>query len=300
MLTGIHFLLTYSCTFECDHCFLYCSPRAEGTFTLAQVREILDQAQDLGSIEWIYFEGGEPFLYYALMLESIRLARQKNFKVGIVTNAYWATSIEDAELWLRPLCEHGIDELSVSDDAFHQGDDSPNTARMAFEAASSLGLPAGSICIEKPVALPASEGQGRKGEPVVGGDVLFKGRAAEKLVEGLPRRASSEFTECPHEELVHPGRVHVDSYGNVQLCQGICIGNLWEMTLKEIVENYRPEKHPICGPLLKGGPYELARQYGVDYDGSHVDACHLCFLTRKQLLDRFPEQLAPRQVYGLE
>ena len=33
MLTGIHFLLTYSCTSECDHCFLYCSPNAKGTFT---------------------------------------------------------------------------------------------------------------------------------------------------------------------------------------------------------------------------------------------------------------------------
>ena len=300
MLTGVHFLLTYTCTFECDHCFLHCSPRAQGTFTLSQVRQILDQASDMGSIEWIYFEGGEPFLYYALMLESIRLARKRNFKVGIVTNAYWATSVEDAELWLRPLCEHGIADLSISDDDFHQGEDSSNTARMAVEAAKNLGLPADSICIEKPVAVAPGDKDGKKGEPVVGGDVLFKGRAAEKLVEGLPRTASEMFTECPHEELVHPGRVHVDRYGHVQLCQGISIGNLWEKPLKEILENYRPDNHPICGPLLEGGPVLLAKKYGIAHDISHVDACHLCYLTRKKLLDRFPRELAPRQVYGLE
>ena len=300
MLTGIHFLLTYACTFECDHCFLHCSPRAQGTFTLARVRNVLEQAREIGTVRWIYFEGGEPFLYYALMLEGVRLSRQMGFKVGIVTNAYWTTSVEDAELWLRPLCECGIDDLSISDDAFHQAENTPNTARMALEAGKKLGLPADSICIEKPITLPAVAGSDSRGEPVVGGDVLFKGRAAEKLVEGLPRRASSEFTTCPHEELVHPGRVHVDCFGNAQLCQGISIGNLWERSLSDIYNNYRPENHPVCGPLLEGGPALLAAKYSVDHDEGHVDACHLCYLVRKQLLDRFPEYLTPKQVYGFE
>ncbi len=300
MLTGVHFLLTYACTFECDHCFLHCSPRAQGTFTLSQVRNILDQTSDTGTVKWIYFEGGEPFLYYALMLEGVRLARLKGFKVGIVTNAYWATSAEDAELWLRPLFEHGIDYLSISDDAFHQGEDSPNTARMAHEAAKKLGLPVGNICIEKPTAIASTEDSDSKGEPVVGGDVLFKGRAAEKLVEGLPRRPSAEFTTCPHEELVKPGRVHVDCFGNVQLCQGISIGNLWEKPLSEIYGSYHAEDHPICGPLVEGGPKFLAGKYGISHDDTHVDACHLCYLTRKKLLDRFPGHLAPQQAYGLE
>lgn len=35
MLTGIHILLTYTCTRECDHCFLHCGPKQEGTFTLS-------------------------------------------------------------------------------------------------------------------------------------------------------------------------------------------------------------------------------------------------------------------------
>ncbi|MCP4685998.1 MAG: radical SAM protein, partial [bacterium] len=293
-------LLTYACTFECDHCFLHCSPRAQGTFTLAQVRNILEQASDLGTVKMVYFEGGEPFLYYALMLEAVRLSRQAGFEVGIVTNAYWATSADDAELWLRPLCEHGISDLSISNDTFHQGEDTPNTALMALEAARKLGLPTGSICIEKPTAVASAEDSDTKGEPVVGGDVLFKGRAAEKLVEGLPRRPSTEFTSCPYEELVRPGRVHVDCYGNVQLCQGISIGNLWEMSLAEILKSYRVEKHPICGPLAEGGPQLLARKYGIAHEDAHVDACHLCYLVRKELLDRFPEHLAPRPVYGLE
>ena len=81
MLNGIHFLLSYQCNSECDHCFVYSGPHAKGTFTLSQIREVLDEAERLGSIKSIYFEGGEPFLFYPIMLEGIKAAREKGFKV---------------------------------------------------------------------------------------------------------------------------------------------------------------------------------------------------------------------------
>ena len=150
MLTGVHFLLTYSCDFECDHCFLYCGPHASGTFTLEQMNSVFDEIKKIGSITGVYFEGGEPFKYYPLMLEGIRIARASNLTVGIVTNAFWANSEADAELWLRPLLALGIDDLSISDDIFHQGTDGPNTAQIARKVAERMGFPAASICITEP------------------------------------------------------------------------------------------------------------------------------------------------------
>ena len=44
MLTGLRFPLTCMCDSECDHCFVYSSPRASGTFTSDQIREPLDEA----------------------------------------------------------------------------------------------------------------------------------------------------------------------------------------------------------------------------------------------------------------
>lgn len=64
MLTGIHFILTYSCNFECDHCFLYCGPKSQGTFTINQVARVLDEAEKMGTVKWVYYEGGEPFLFF--------------------------------------------------------------------------------------------------------------------------------------------------------------------------------------------------------------------------------------------
>jgi len=118
MLKSLHFLLTYQCLFECDHCFLYCGPKAEGTFTLAKITDALDQAVGAG-VEGIEIEGGEPFLFYPLMLETLRQAKNRGLTRGIVTNCYWATSLKDARLWLEPLVEVGLDSLAVSDDRFH-------------------------------------------------------------------------------------------------------------------------------------------------------------------------------------
>jgi MoaA/NifB/PqqE/SkfB family radical SAM enzyme len=301
-MTGIHFLLTYRCSFECDHCFLYCGPRASGTFTVEQIRRVLAEAKKIGTVDTIYYEGGEPFLFYPLMVEGIRLARAAGMKTGVVTNAYWATAPEDADLWLGPLCEHNLFDLSLSDDVFHSGDDEVSAAKRALGSAERLGLPVSTICIEEPKVEDGPGGGGSlgKGEPVVGGDVVFRGRAVDKLAEGLPRKPWSTFAECKREELESPGRVHVDSFGNVHVCQGLSMGNMWERPLSEIVRDYDAKSHPICGPLMKGGPAELARKYGVEIEEGYIDECHLCYSVRKALLHRFPEYLGPEQVYGIE
>lgn len=300
MLTGIHFLLTYMCNLECDHCFVYSGPDAKGTFTLDQIRKVLNEATKIGTIKWIYFEGGEPFLFYPIMIEGIKIARSMGFKVGVITNAYYATSEEDIEIWLKPFCELGISDVSISDDSFHYEEEKDNPAKRALAVAKRLGLPADSICIGKPTVEIGINKEQDKGAPVIGGGAMFRGRAVEKLVEGLPQRRWEEFTECPYEDLKEPKRVHIDSYGNVHLCQGLSMGNMWENPLSIMVRNYNADSHLICGPLVRGGPALLAKEYNVEHEDKCVDACHFCYLIRLALIDRFPQYLAPKQVYGSE
>ena len=299
MLSGIHFLLSYACNFECDHCFLYCSPRATGTFSLNQVSRVLDEAVRIGSIEWIYFEGGEPLMFYPLLLESIRKSREKGFKTGIVSNCYLSTTEDDVAVWLKPLQDAGLDYISVSNDAFHFGENTDTPSKRTVVAARKLGIDAGSIEIEQPRVEEKSSDSTDKGDPVIGGGALFKGRAVEKLIQGLPRRPFKEFTRCTHEELVRPKRVHIDAYGNVHLCQGISLGDMWRTPLSELVEQYRADSHPISGPLSEGGPVLLAERHGLPHEESYVDECHCCYCLRKDAIDRFPDLLTPKQVYGL-
>jgi MoaA/NifB/PqqE/SkfB family radical SAM enzyme len=297
MLTGIHFLLTYSCNFECDHCFLYCGPNSEGTFTLNELRRVHEEMDKIGTIKMVYYEGGEPFLFYPLMLEGIKMSSKRGFNTGVVTNSYWSTSDEDAELWLKPLLDLGVSDVSISNDAFHHGENEENPATRALAALNRLRMSGGDICIEKPT-IDVDKTQ-EKGEPVIGGGAMFRGRAVEKLVvEELPTKHWEEFTECPHEDLEKPGRVHLDPFGNVHLCQGLSMGNIWKTPLSKLVKSYEARNHPICDPLVKGGPALLAKTYNVDHEENFVDACHFCYKVRLALLDQFPEHLTPKQVYG--
>jgi hypothetical protein len=170
-------------------------------------------------------------------------------------------------------------------------------AENALRAAEELDLPARTIICEVPegaAGYPAAAA----GEPARSGPIMFKGRAAVELVEGVTQRPWREFTECPHEALDTPSRVHVDHLGHLHLCQGLTMGNLFDQPLAEIVADYNPQGHPIVGPLLAGGPVALVEAFDLTHQEAYVDACHLCYLSRDMLAERLPECLGPRQMYG--
>jgi len=295
-VNGLHLLLTYQCNYHCDHCFVWGGPDQYGTMTLKQIEEILRQARGVGTVEWIYFEGGEPFLYYAALRRGVELAVEAGFKVGMVSNAYWATAAEDARACLAPFAGR-VQDLSISSDAYHWSDADDGQTLMAQAAAEELGIPLGVIRIAPPEATHAacSHGQIGPGESAV----VFRGRAAQKLVARADKHPWEQFTECPFEDLREPERVHLDPLGHVHICQGITLGNLFERPLAELFADYDPANHPVTGPLLDGGPAELVRRYDLSCRGQYCDACHLCDTARRALRPRFPDVLAPDQMYGI-
>jgi MoaA/NifB/PqqE/SkfB family radical SAM enzyme len=295
-ITGLHLLLTYECNLECDHCFTWGSPWNRGTMTLKDIRTILKQAEELGTVRKISYEGGEPFLYYPVLVQGVVEASKRGFEVELVTNAYWATAAEDSLLWLNPFSGK-VKSLSVSTDAYHWDDLISHQAKKACAAAEELGIANGLITIrgrEEPGCQEAM-GQLLYGEY----QVMHRGRAAENLVEGLPGSSWVDFKECPYEDLRDPRRVHIDPLGYVHVCQGISLGNVFRQSLSEICEGYKPETHPIAGPLLRGGPAELVREYRLHHEEEYVDACHLCYKARIALRDRYPEILVPDHMYGV-
>lgn len=126
---------------------------------------------------------------------------------------------------------------------------------------------------------------------------MYRGRAAVALADKVPHLPWETFTSCPYEDLVEPGRVHLDPFGNLHLCQGIVIGNLYQQPLREICEQYDPESHPVVSELLHGGPAHLAQLCQPQLTGAFADACHLCFTARRQLRSAYPLVLQPDQMY---
>jgi MoaA/NifB/PqqE/SkfB family radical SAM enzyme len=296
-LTGLHILLTYQCNLECDHCFVFGGQWQEGTLTLHQIRDILQQAKDLGMVSSIYFEGGEPFLYYPTMLKGVQEAVAMGFSAGLVSNGYWGTSEADAFEWLQPF-KGLIQDLSISLDAYHWIERFGEYVENIQKVAEELAIPMGVISVAQPETIDAAKAVGQL--PPGESEVMYRGRAAVNLAPRSEKHPWEEFTECPYENLVDPGRIHLDPLGNLHICQGIVIGNLFETPLSEIATSYDHTTHPITAPLLEEGPVGLVKRYDLPHEEAYADACHLCYSARLALRDRFPDVLGPDQMYGVE
>jgi MoaA/NifB/PqqE/SkfB family radical SAM enzyme len=258
-----------------------------------QIDTVLAQAKEAG-VEWIYFEGGEPFLYYAELVRGVRRAAEMDFAVGVVSNAYWAVSVYDAVEWLQPFVGR-LQDLTVSSDLFHCEKYLGEEPQNALAAAKWLNIPTGMISIAQPGEC-ATESRGQISDASA---LMFRGRAAQVLAAEHPDQPWESLTSCPHEDLRDPGRVHLDPLGYIHVCQGVTIGNVFQQPLKDICDAYDPESHPICGPLLDGGPAALVTEYGLAHREAYADACHLCYEARSAMRPRFPQILVPDQMYGV-
>jgi hypothetical protein len=314
-LEGIHFLVTYRCTYACDHCFVWGSPDAEGTMTLAQLTSVIDQAADLGMTD-VYFEGGEPTLAYPVVLAAARRAREHGLDVGVVSNCFWATTLEDAKVWLAPFAELGISDLSLSSYAYFVEDANEEYLRNAVLAAQGLSISTSVL----EVGAPADIGVPGACSGAVGA-VMHKGRAAVALAPAHASRPPETLTTCPFEDFRDPGRAHVGPDGELQICQGISAGNVFAGGdgppaapgaggsvappradgLRRVLDTYDPHARPVVREILAGGPWAVAQAAGHTPERSHyADECHLCYEVRAALraAGRHPEVLAPGQCYA--
>jgi len=297
-LAGVHLLLTYRCDMECDHCFVWGSPDQTGVMTLRDVKQLLTECRKAETINYISIEGGEPFLYYPIMIRTMREAVRNGFRVEILSNVYWATCAEDAVEWLRPMAESQNTELSVSSDLYHGKDWITEHVRKVVLASKKLGIPVGILAIKYPKPTRECPKQ-IEGVEVGLYDLMFKGRAATKLLElAIEKKSWKEFAECPYEKLDSPERVHVDPFGHVHVCQGICIGNAWKTPLSKIFEEYDVKENVIVKVLIEGGPTALVEKFKLPHREVYADACHLCYEARLMLRKKFPRILCPPQMYG--
>jgi hypothetical protein len=297
-LNAIHFILTYRCTQRCAHCFHFGAPYQDQVATLSQVKRYLNQIGAQPGVNWVFFEGGEPTLYFPLLIDAIRKARANGLHTAVVTNGYWITSIKDTIPWLRQFRDAGLDFMQISCDELHQNTRLEPLQPDIVDVCAKAGIRCQFIGVEVP--MPNAEPlEARRGGTIVDGPIVFRGRAVQELTEEQATWLWSSFDECPHENLADPYRLHIDPYGAVMVCQGISIGNLEQASLAEILETYRPEEHPIVGPLLRGGPAALVREMELSHEEGYVDACHLCYKARKMLRRDFTELLMPGALYGM-
>ncbi len=278
-LTAIHFLITYGCSAECDHCFLWGTPSRSAAMTVEMIDNFFTQIQGVGTVTAVCAEGGESFAEYDVLVHFLHAATARGLSTSALTNASWVESRRQAEERIAELRAAGLTNLGISTDEWHRRFIPVERVDMLLEVCTRAGLEASRM------------------ETTVAG-IMFRGRAAERFAPHQPARPARELTTCPHEKLDAPSRVHLDCYGMLHLCQGLTLGRA---PIAEAIAAYDPANHPIVRPLLEGGPYALAQfaaTFGFEITPGYADACHLCYRAREFLRSQFPDLLGPDEMYG--
>ncbi len=147
-LEGLHILLTYQCTSECDHCFVWGSPWQTGTLTLEQIEQILAQAKEAGVTPFILRAASHSYItqfWFRLFVKPRTWVSQ----LELFRTHIGRTTVADAEEWLRPFVGR-LADLTVSSDLFHCSEEMGERPQNALVAAKWLNIPTGMIRVAQP------------------------------------------------------------------------------------------------------------------------------------------------------
>lgn len=277
----------------------------------------LKELSNMHPLKSVWVHGGEPFLYFDYLVHIIKEANKLGIiRKGVISNSFWAKSIEIAKKKLMILKKAGLIAITFSFDFFHQEFIPLEFVRNALIAAVDVGFE--NIYVDSYFVDDISTDNyfnqfTKKNLETLGeiDDVEFhrytmgvEGRATE-LTEYLNRRENIPSGKCPvpfwiEGDFQNPATIEIDCEGNVTLCPGICIGNTNMQSLTRIIQEYNVNKHPILSIISNEGPIgliKLAEEHGFSHDIKFANECHLCYELRKYLQPFYPYSLTPEYCY---
>lgn len=264
--SNIEIIVTNKCNIGCRHCIYDCQPYNTQKLSKSIIKDLVKQAATLNSVKSIVFTGGEAFLEYSSLLESIALCEDLGLEAAAVTNGYWAYTEQIAVQKLKEL--KGLKTLNVSTDSFHQEFVPAERIRNIIESCCEIGIK----CIVRISYLndPVSE-IGTIKKQLAGLDGLYSivaipvapfGRAASLM------DSCSIYTYDPYGiPCCGADDPVIDANGDVKFCPGglfshpenslLKAGNIYEETLGNIKKT--ADINPIVQTLRLQGPGGLVR-----------------------------------------
>jgi hypothetical protein len=138
----IALVLTAKCTAKCGHCSASCGPQRTEHLAPTHLRRIMEEASRIDDGEGLHFDitGGEPFMDFEQLCDTLAYAQQLGGATSCVTNAFWARTDAIALQKLRTLRDLGLQLLAVSVSRFHEEFVPLASVGRALRAASQLGI----------------------------------------------------------------------------------------------------------------------------------------------------------------
>jgi hypothetical protein len=286
------------------------------------LKEALQAMRAWGHRFQIHVTGGEPFLNFPLLLESVQLAAQWGIPRYVETNASWCLREVDVVEKFTALREARLNAILISCSPFHAEKIPPARTLLAITKALEIFGRQNVIVylphwieqiqifdVEKPTPLEQyveKFGLERAGKMLWDGyNIIPAGRSGYRLGHLTEKHQASAFKgENCFMEILYAHHSHLDLYGNYisWFCGGLAIGD-WH-NLPQILNDFRVRRFPPLVDILVGrGPFGLFELGKQDYsyqellDG-YAGKCHLCVDVRKHLSQQGDfQELRPKEFY---
>lgn len=261
-------MMTFKCSTTCPHCIVKAGPHRKEEVSIENGSRWITEAASYanGHIRGLALTGGEPFYRLDLLRELSSLGNNLGMVVSVVSNGFWATSIQVALDILSSV--PAIKMISFSTDVYHQKTISFENISNGIEAAKEQGIPYSvAVCTDQ-VCNPAFESTLSRLKALTEEDnirisITFPVGRAEKMLSSFqyetvatPPRARCTMGSSP---VIFPD-------GKVAACIGpiltlknenpLILGNLFDDSLETILN--RAQTNLVLHAIRTWGPWKLA------------------------------------------
>ncbi len=323
-------ILSYKCPAECRHCMYACSPRWKADWMsredLERILSLLAGRiqpspwgpQAIGLNHGLHFTGGEPFLNFQLLVETVEMAEALGIPSTFVeTNCFWCRDDGTTRERLRRLRAGGLKGIMISVNPFYAEyvpfERTERCIRVSQEVFGRnvavyqvayyrqfkrLGVE-DRLPLEDYLALTEAESLAERVE------MFLMGRATRQLREFYSAHPARRFFDQPcHPSFLRNWHNHFDNYGNFMpgYCGGVSLGPWRELDALE-TEGIDLDEYPILRFLSAGdmrGLFHFAGEFGYrEPPDGYVSKCDLCLDIREHLFTvRDFEELKPAEFYA--
>lgn len=128
------------CNIRCEHCVAADAIPDNLKMELAQAKEIIAQMA-AAHLQGISFTAGEPLLYLDEITELVKLCHQEyGIYTRIVTNSFWAKTVQLADSCILQLKANGLSQLRLSYSRWHQKNINRRNVLNAAQSCQRNGL----------------------------------------------------------------------------------------------------------------------------------------------------------------
>ena len=93
------------------------SPEQNDSMASDDAKRIIDGILKAQQITWVDIPGGEPFIYYDEILETLEYAKKKLIHGKVTTSAFWAADMQKSNHIIQRLKESGADRIEIRFDS---------------------------------------------------------------------------------------------------------------------------------------------------------------------------------------